>query len=70
MAESSIFNWRFGGKKVGPTTSLQQEMSLIEERTLLPSSPSPLYNSSHTKSSSSTFMKGGGGGTWEIDREE
>ncbi|KAM7523061.1 hypothetical protein LguiA_012963 [Lonicera macranthoides] len=43
-------------------TSLQQEMSLIEERTLLPSSPSPLYSSSHTKSSSSTFMKGGGGG--------
>ncbi|KAL5563620.1 hypothetical protein UlMin_033367 [Ulmus minor] len=39
----------------GSTLQQQQEMSLMQERTL-PSSPSPLYSSSHSKSG---FMKGG-----------
>lgn len=39
----------------GPSLQ-QQEMSLIQERTL-PSSPGPLYGSSHSKISG--FMKGG-----------
>lgn len=38
------------------TSLQQQEMSLMQERTL-PSSPSPLYSSPHSKSSG--FMKGG-----------
>lgn len=38
------------------TSLQQQEMSLIQERNL-PSSPSPLYSSPHTKTSG--FMKGG-----------
>lgn len=38
------------------TSLQQQEMSLIQDRTL-PSSPSPLYSSPHSKSSG--FVKGG-----------
>lgn len=38
------------------TSLQQQEMSLIQDRTL-PSSPSPLFSSPHSKSSS--FIKGG-----------